>query len=221
MHGCDALEGEVVVLHGEHAFLHFAAVPCVDDALFAACGVECYAGLAVEAEFLVVLYLCLAGIVDDEVGFELLEFLSCGLDEHVLHEVCLPCYFYDEAYCEACCFVGTAECVNDVEFLAGEFLDGDVLDLCPDLFAHGVVVVLVLFCCPPYFVLALCILHDVLVLGAASGVDAGHYVHCVEFGVLAFIEAGQTSLCLFLEEELIGGVVGNHGATGDAVLCQV
>ena len=164
MHGCDALEGEVVVLHGEHAFLHFAAVPCVDDALFAVLGIEGNAGVGVEAEFLVVLNLSLAGIEDDEVRLELSEFLLCGLDEHVLDEVSLPSHFDDEADGQSGCFVSAAECVNHIQFLAAKFLDGDVLHLCPYFFAHGVVVVLVSLGGPPYVVVAFVVVNDVLVL---------------------------------------------------------
>ncbi len=35
VHGSDALEGEEVVLHGEHSLLHLTAVPCVEDNLLA------------------------------------------------------------------------------------------------------------------------------------------------------------------------------------------
>jgi hypothetical protein len=57
VHGGDALERVVVVHHGEHTLLHFAAVPCVDDNLLAAGDVEHNGGFGVEAEFLVVLNL--------------------------------------------------------------------------------------------------------------------------------------------------------------------
>jgi len=164
VHAGDTLEGEVVVLHGEHTLLHLATVPGVDDNLLAAGGVEGYASLAVEAEFLVVLYLCLGSVVDDEVGLELLEFCLGGLDEHVLDEVCLPSDFEDEAHSEVGSFIGAAESIYDVELLAGELLGGDILDLCPNGFAHGMVIVLVCLSGPPYLVVALSIVNDVLIL---------------------------------------------------------
>ena len=40
VHACNALKRQVVVHHGEHTFLHFAAVPSVDDDLLAAGDVE-------------------------------------------------------------------------------------------------------------------------------------------------------------------------------------
>ena len=46
---------QVVVHHGEHALLHLAAVPGVDDDLLAGGDVEGHAGLGVQTQLLVVL----------------------------------------------------------------------------------------------------------------------------------------------------------------------
>ena len=149
VHGGDALEGEVVVHHREHTFLHFAAVPGVDDDLFARGDVEYNGGFGVEAEFLVVGEFGLGSVVNDEVRGEVGEFFSSGADEHVGHEVGLPCYFHDEADSHAGVFVGAAEAVDNEEFLAGEFFNGEFLACFPSLFGCGLVVVLVFFGCPP------------------------------------------------------------------------
>ena len=52
VHGCDALQREVVVHHGEHTLLHLAAVPGVEDNLLLAAYVEGDAGVAAESELL-------------------------------------------------------------------------------------------------------------------------------------------------------------------------
>ena len=40
VHRGDAFEGQVVVHHGEHTFLHFATIPGVEDNLLSGCNVE-------------------------------------------------------------------------------------------------------------------------------------------------------------------------------------
>ena len=70
VHRGDAFEGEIVVLHREHTFLHLAAVPRVDDDLFAGSGVESDTGSRVKSKFLVVINFGFGGVVDNEVGFE-------------------------------------------------------------------------------------------------------------------------------------------------------
>ena len=66
--------------------------------LFAAADVEGHAGVAVQAEFLVVVDFGFRGGVDGEVRLELSQFLSRGLDEHIEHEMGLPSHFHDEAH---------------------------------------------------------------------------------------------------------------------------
>ena len=179
VHWCDALQWQVVVLHWEHTFLHLATIPCVYDYLFAVCGVESNAGFRVQSEFLVVFHLCLWGVVNNEIRLEILQFFCCRTDEHVCYEVCLPCHFHNEAHWKTCRLVSATECINHVEILVTKFLDSDVLYLAPYFFAHGVVVILVFFRCPPYLVVALCIVNDVLVLRRAAGIDSSHNVYSV------------------------------------------
>ena len=153
MHRSDALEGVVVVHHREHTLLHFTTVPSVDDNLLAACDVEYNGSFRVEAKFLVVLNLCLRSVVNDEVRFEVLQFLSCGADEHVSYEVSLPCYLYDEAHSHASFLVGTTETINYEETLVREFLLSDFLNGCPSLLRSGFVVVGIFGSSPPNSVL--------------------------------------------------------------------
>ena len=70
VHRGDALEREVVVHHAEHSLFHLTAVPGVEDYLLAGSDVECHAGFAVEAKFLVVLHFGFAGRIDCEAGGE-------------------------------------------------------------------------------------------------------------------------------------------------------
>ena len=207
MHRSDTLEGEVVVHHGEHTFLHLATIPGVEDNLLAAGDVEGHAGLAVEAEFLIVVNLSLGSGIDGEVGGEVLEFLFGGNDEHVLYEVSLPSHFHDEADSHAGVFVGTAESIDYKKFLAGEFLLGEIFNDSPGALGHGVVVVLVLGGGPPDGVLGVLVHDNVFVFGRAAGVDTGHDVHSVELGELAFIEAGEGGVGLEFEEIFVRRVV--------------
>ncbi len=221
VHGCDALERQVVVHHGEHALFHLAAVPCVQYNLLSGRYIERYAGLGVEAELLVVVYLGLGGGVDHEVGLEALQFLSGGLDEHVLYEVSLPCNFHDEADCHAGVLVGAAESVHNEEPLAGELLLSQVLYDSPGVFCHGVVVVGILRSGPPDGVLGVLVHYYVFILGGSAGVDTCHYVDSVQLCELSYIVACEAFLHFFLEEELVGGVVDYLGCAVDPVFAKI
>ena len=222
VHGGDAAERVEVVHDGEHALLHFAAVPRVDDYLFLGCEVEHNGGFRVETEFLVVFNLCLRGVEYHEVGFsEIGKFLHRGTDKHVGHEMSLPSYFHDEAHFEAGCCVGAAEGIHHVELLVGEFGGGELLELCPGGFAHGLVVVLVFFGSPPNGVLAHAVHHKELVLGRAAGVNAGHHIDCAELCFLTFVEAFQACFRFFFKKHFVGRVVQHFGCTGNTVLAKI
>ena len=173
-----------------------------------------------ETQLLVVLYLGLGGVVDDEVGLEVLQLLSCRTDEHVGDEVGLPCHLDDEADGHARVLVGTAESIDDVEVLVAELLHGQVLDGLPDLLAHRVVVVLILLGSPPNGVLGVLVHDDVLILGGTAGVDTSLYVYSAELSVLTNLVALKASLGLLFEELLVRRIVGDHGRASDAVLSQ-
>ena len=220
VHGGDALQGQVVVHHGEHALLHLAAVPGVEDDLLTGGDVEDGGSLGIQAQLLVVGELGLGGVVGDEIGLEVLQLLLGGGDEHVLDEVGLPCHFHDEADGHTGVRVGTAEHVHHVELLVGQLLDSQVLADLPRLLGSGLVVVLELVRGPPHGVLGVLVHDDELVLGGAAGVDAGHDVDRTQLSHLALLEALQAGVHLRLEEFLIGGVVDDLLDTGNAILFQ-
>ena len=221
VHGSDALEGKVIVHHGEHTLLHLAAVPGVEYDLLAARDVEHDSGLGVEAELFVVLHLSLGRVVNDEIGFEVFEFLGSGADEHVLNEVRLPCNFHYEADSHARIFVCAAERIDDEKTLVGELFLSELLNGFPRLLACGVVIVLVTFRGPPNGVLGVVVHNNELILGGAAGVDAGHNVDRAELADLAFLVTLEAGLGLFFEQHLIRRVVNDFRRSRDTVLGEI
>ena len=122
----------------------------------------------------------------------------------------LPCNLNDEANTQTSSLVSTAECINNIQFLVAELLDSDFLNLCPNILAHRMVVVLILFRSPPNLILAVSIHYNVLVLRRTTCVDTCHYVDCVELSINTLVETFKTSLCLLFEEELIRWIVSYH-----------
>ncbi len=218
VHRSDAAQRQEVVHHREHTFLHFATIPGVDDYLLAAGNVEYNGGFAVQTQLLVVRNFGLGGIVYDEVGGEVGEFVSGGADEHIGYEVSLPCNFHNEAHCHTSVFVCTAEAVNDVEFLVAELIDCDLFDSFPSFLACGLVVVFVSLGCPPNGVLGVLVHYDEFVFGRAAGVDAGHYVYSTKFGDFAFLVAFKRGFGLFVKKLIVGGVVHDFGGAVDTIL---
>ena len=220
VHRRDTLQRQVVVHHTEHTLLHLATVPSVENDLLTATDVESDTGLTVKTQLLIVVDFGFAGGVDCETGFEILEFLGCGLDEHIGHEMSLPCDFHDETHSDPGILVGTAKCVDDKELLAAEFFLGKVFHLGPDGFAHRMVVVFVLVRSPPNGVFRVFVHDDIFILGRTSGVDAGHDVNGIKFSELTFIVAGERRIHLHFEQFLIRGIVVNFFYTGYAVLFE-
>ncbi len=219
VHRSHALQREQVVHVREHTLLHLAAVPRVDDDLHLLREVEHDSRLRVESELLVVLDLGLRCVQHDEVGLAVVgQLLLGGADEHVLHEVRLPCHLHDEADLQARVLVCTAEGIHDIELLIRQLLAGQLLQHVPCLLRHGLVVVLILIRSPPNGVLGRLVLYEELVLGRTAGVYAGHYVNGTHVGYHALIETGQTRLGLLLEQRLVRGVVEHLLDIGDAVL---
>ena len=221
VHGGNALQRQEVVHHGEHALLHFAAVPGVGDDLLAAGQVEHHSGLGVQAQLLVVLHLGLGGIVHHKVRGEVLQFFLGGLDEHVGHEVSLPGHFHDETDGHAGVLVGAAESVHHEQALIGQFLLGQFLHRVPGFLRSGVVVVLVLVGGPPHGVLGSIVHDDVLIFGGAAGVNAGHYVDGAQLADLALFVAFQAGLGLFFEKRFVGRIVDDFGRSGNTILLQI
>ena len=121
--------------------------------------------------------------------------------------MCLPGNFHDETHGNAGVLVGAAEGIDNIELFVGEFLYGKVFHLTPHFFAHGVVVVFILFGSPPYGILRVGIHDNVFVFGGTAGVDAGHDVDGIELGELAFVVAGEAGVHLHLKQFLEGGIV--------------
>ena len=221
MHGGHTLQGQVVVHHGEHALLHLAAVPGVQDDLLPGGEVEDGGGLGIQAQLLIVLHLGLGGVVGDEVRLEVLQFLSSGLDEHILDEVGLPCHLHDEADGHAGVVVGAAEHIHHKQALVGQLLLRQLLAGIPSLLRGGLVVVFELVGGPPHGIPGGVIHHNELVLGGAAGVDAGHDVDGPQVGDLSPVIALQAGLGLLLKQELIGGIADNFRGTSNTIFTQI
>ena len=221
VHGGDALQGQVVVHHGEQALLHLAAVPGVQDDLLPGCEVKDHGSLGVQTQLLVVLHLGLGGVVDDEVRLEVLQLLLRGPDEHILHEVGLPGHLHDKADGHAGVVVGAAEAIHHEEPLVGQLLLGQLFHGVPGLDGGGVVVVLELRGGPPHGIPGGVIHDDEFVVGGAAGIDAGHDVDGAQLADLALVKARQIGTGLLLEQLLEGGIVNDLRSAGDAVLAQI
>ena len=221
MHRGYALERQIVVHHAEHALFHLAAVPGVYDDLFTAGDVEDNGRLGVETQLLIVFDLRLGGVVDNEVGLEVPELLLGRADEHIRYEVRLPCDLHDEADGHAGVLVCAAEGIDDIQLLAAQLLDGDLLNGLPGLLSGGMVVVFIFVAGPPYGVLAVFVYNDELVLGGAAGVDAGHDVHGVKLGEHTLVKALKAGLHFVFKKLLVRGVADDLRSAGDTVSAQI
>ena len=221
VHGGNALEGQVVVHHGEHTLLHLAAVPGIDDNLLPGGNVEGHTGLGIEAQLLIVFYLGLGGVVHHKVRLKALQLLLGGLDEHILNKVCLPGHLHDEAHGHTSVLVGAAEGVHHEQALVAQLADSQLLHLGPHILAHRMVIVFISLAGPPNGVLGIIVHDNILVLGRAAGVDAGHHVHGAQLGDLPDLVACQLRLGLLCEQSLIGRVVDDLGGAGNTVLTQI
>ena len=217
MHRGDAAQGVVVVHDREHTFLHLAAIPGVDDELHALGQVECNAGLGVDAEFFPVLDFGFRGIEHDEVGLEVIEFFLGRTDEHVGDEVCLPCYFHDEADGQTGVDVRAAEGIDNIEGLVGKFFVGDGFQSVPGGGSDGLVVVLVAFGCPPDCVGAGIVFDKEFIFRRAAGIDTGHNVDGAELGELSFFIAFEARFGL-VDEEFVPRRIVDYLRSADAVL---
>ena len=222
MHRSHALQRKQVVHVGEHALLHLAAVPGVDDHLHLLGQVEDDGRLRVKSQLLVIFDLGFRRVEHHEVGLAvILQLLVRRTDEHVLHEVSLPGHLHDEADLQARVLVGAAERVHNEEFLARKLLDGDFLQLLPGLLRNRLVVILIFVGSPPDRVLGGLVHHEKLVLGRTAGVNAGHHVHGAGLGQLTLLIAAQAFFRLLTEQFVVGGIVHDLGHARDPVLFQI
>ncbi len=103
-----------------------------------------------EAKFLPVLNLSLRCVVDNEVWLLFEVGLCLWTDEHICHEVSLPCYLNDEANLHASVAVCAAITINDIQLLVAQLFLCNLLDSFPSLKARAVVIVVILLRVPPY-----------------------------------------------------------------------
>ncbi len=133
----------------------------------------------------------------------------------------LPGDLHHEADGHAGVLVRAAEGVDDVELLVAELFLRQIENLGPDFLAHGVVVVLIALAGPPHGVLGVFVHDDVLVLGGAAGVDAGHNVDSAELGQRALVKTLEGGVHLSLKQFLIAGVADDLRRAGNTVLAQI
>ncbi len=222
VHRSHALERQQVVHVGEHALLHFAAIPRIDDDLHFFGQVEHDGRFGIQAQLLVVFDLGFRGVQHDEVGLAVGgQFLGRGADEHVGHEMSLPSHLHDETDLEPAVFVGAAERVHDEEAFARKLLVGDALEHLPALLRNGFVIVLVFVRSPPDRVARHVVHHEELVFGRTARIDAGHDVHGSHVGLLTLFEAFETRFGFFFEQPFVRGIVYDLGHARDAVLTQI
>ena len=222
VHRRHALERQQVVHIREHALLHLAAVPGVDDHLHLLGQVEDDGRLRVKSQLLVIFDLGFRRVQHDEVGLAVSrQLLGRRADEHIGHEMSLPCHFHDETDLQATVLVSAAERVDDEQTLVRKLLVGDFLQHFPALLRQRLVVVLVLVGRPPDRVLGRIVHHEELVFGRTAGVNAGHHVHRSHIGQLTFFETLKSRFGLLLEQLLVRRIVYDLGHARDAVLAQI
>ena len=221
VHGSNALQGKVVVHHGEHALLHFAAVPGVQDHLFMAGNVKGDAGFRIQPQLLVVFYRSLGRFVNYEVRLKVLQFFFRRRNEHILYKVGLPCHFHNEADGHAGSLVGAAESVYHKQPFTAEMFYSQFLYSLPGFLAHTVVVVRIFIRSPPDSIFGIFIFHNVFVLGGTAGINACLYIYGAQFRKLALIETYQVFPHFFLKKEFVGRIVNDFRCAGNTVLFQI
>ena len=199
VHGSNSVQWKVVVHHGEHTFLHLTAVPCINDNLLTACNVECYTSLGIQSKFFVVFYFCFRSVVYNKGRLKSFKFCLSRLDEHVLNEMCLPCYFNDETNSHTgICICSTESIYNKKSFVRKFFLC-NIFYGSPCFFCHRMVIVCIFIRCPPYCVFGILIHNNVLVFRRTSGINTCHNVYCTKLCFLSYFISLKPSFCLFLE----------------------
>ncbi len=213
VHAGDTTQREEVVLHREHTLLHLTTIPSIQDHLLLAGHVEDNGSLRVQAQLFPVGHLSLRCVVNDEIGLLLKVSLCLRTNEHVGHEVSLPCHLHDEANLHAGVAVSAAETVDDIQLLVGELFLSKLLHSLPGLNACAVVVVVILIAVPPHGVVRGSVINDELILRRAAGVDTSHHVDCAQLSLLSLVVALEARLGLLVEENLIRRIVQNLGGT--------
>ncbi len=165
-----------------------------------ACDVEGNSCLGVETHFLIVINLGLGSCVNHEVRFEVSFFFSCRLNEHVSYKVCLPGYFHNEADSHTCIFICTAECINYIELLVGEFFKSQLLQLSPVLFRQFMIVIRIFRRIPPDSIFGVFVHDNVLILRRTACINTCHNIDGTKLCQLTFFVTCQFRFHLFLKQ---------------------
>ena len=102
--------------------------------------------------------------------------------------MCLPCNFHDEADAHARISICTAEAVDNIQLLVGQFIDSKILAYSPCLFCSYMVIVRIFRSCPPDSVLGILIHNDEFIFRRTAGVDTCHNIDSAKLCELTFIE---------------------------------
>ena len=135
--------------------------------------------------------------------------------------MCLPGHLYDEAHGHAGVLVGAAEGIHHEQALVAQLADGQLLHLGPYILAHGMVIVFIALAGPPNGVLGVFIHDNILVLGRATGVNAGHHIYRAQLRDLADLITCQLCLGLLCEQSVVGRVVDDLSGPENAVFAQI
>ena len=122
VHGSNAFQRQQVVHHGEHTFLHFAAVPGAANQLDTLSQVESHEVFRVQTLLFPLWVGALSAVHHDEIRFKINQLFVAWADEHVFDEMRLPGNFGNEAHGKTGIGVSAAECINDKQALAGKLL---------------------------------------------------------------------------------------------------
>ncbi len=111
-----------------------------------------------------------------KVGGKFGQFSVVRLDEHVLHEVCLPGHFGDKTYAQTGIGIGTTERIHHKQALAGKLAGDAAFQRVPGLLRQGLIVVFAgALVVPPQGIARGVVTHNVLILWRSPGENPGVY----------------------------------------------
>ena len=111
----------------------------------------------------------------------------------------LPSNLNDETNCHTCILVCSTECIYYEKLLVTELFLSKILNCCPNILFHWMVVVWILRCIPPYCVLRILVHNDIFIFRRTSSVDTCLNVNCTKLCLLTNLVTLKAGFCLFLE----------------------